>query len=116
MTCNFLVLTEQGRKKPHGVVMHVVGEQPRWQTTSRQMENVFRILFSRETVHANRPDGMGGFERIRVTYDDSDYLAYAAVKVNIPLLVEARGTWDFGEISQQEALAYLVRRFLEDES
>lgn len=111
MIWQFRVLTEEGRKTPHGVVIHAPGERPRWVTTNRLAEQNFKILFEREEVAANVPMD-GGYQRRIFTYDSVDYLDYASTKVNLPLFILLRGRWETTE-SAVVILEILSEKFLE---
>ena len=111
-----MVLSEGTRKKPHGVVVHVVGQDPVWQTTSKQGDTVFSVLFTRGDVFANIPQDNGTIARVKKTTADSDYLEYASVGVNLPLYIVAKGQWDSNTTDLNEVLNYLVGRFLGDDN
>lgn len=117
MKWNFVVLSEEGRKTPHGVVIHAIGERPEWTTTSKRGNTLFELLFTRESVFANVPsEDNGDYLRVEKTYADPDYLEYASVKVDLPLYVISKGSWDTNVTDKTEVLKSLATRFLEKDN
>ena len=116
MVWQFVVLNEEGRKGPHGVVVHKEGARPTWVTTSKAGERMFKVLFNRESVFANTMRGDGTFDRMEKTYDDSDYLDYASTKVSLPLFVQTRGVWTTEMSKEEQVLSQLANRFLGDDN
>lgn len=116
MIYRFVVLSEGNRKKPHGVAVHVVGNEPIWATSNKFAETVFNTLFTRGDVFANVPQDNGVIARVTKTINDNDYLEYASVGVNLPLYITHKGQWDSDTTDIKEVLKYLESRFLEDDN
>ena len=111
----WIVVSEQGRKKPHAVVVHYPPNEPKWSEVSKNIETVLRELFQREKVFANVPAGDGTYSRVEKTWQDADYLEVALNKVNLPLYIVRRGQWDCNYYDSEPVIKYLKERFLGDE-
>lgn len=108
----FAILNDLNRKRtPFGVVVHEVGQRPKWLSPTKQGMDVLKVIFSRETVYNNMPS-QDGYGRVAKTWKDQDYLDFALVKVNLPLYISMRGRTDSIK-DADDLLRYLEKKYCE---